>query len=161
MTHTVYLSLGSNVGDRLANLKAALAAMQPQVQLVAESPIYETEPWGYTEQDDFLNQVAEIKTELSPPDLLAHLKQIEAQIGRQATFRYGPREIDIDILLYDDLVYESPKLTIPHPNLEERAFVLVPLADLAPDLRHPTLNRTVSELLSYVGRGGVRPYQNE
>lgn len=159
MHHTVYLGLGSNLGDRQANLGAAISALPPAVLLLAQSPIYQTAPWGYTDQADFLNQVVQAETELSPQELLAHLKGVEAQVGRTPTFRYGPREIDLDILFYDDLSIELPGLTIPHPRLAQRAFVLVPLADLAPDFKHPALDHTISELLASVGRQGVIRYE--
>ncbi len=145
---TVYLGLGSNLGDRLGYLQQALAALAPQVSLAACSSVYETEPWGFAEQAKFLNQAAAGETTLPPRDLLAHLKAIEAALGRAPTFRYGPRCIDIDILLYGDLILESPDLTIPHPRLHERAFVLLPLADLAPDLRHPVLHKSIRQLLA-------------
>jgi 2-amino-4-hydroxy-6-hydroxymethyldihydropteridine diphosphokinase len=152
--HTAYIGLGSNVGDRLANLQAALYALEP----IAVSPIYETEPWGYTEQDPFLNVVVKIDTELEPQALLQHIKEIEQQVGRRASFRYGPREIDIDILLYDDLVMDEDGLSIPHPRLHERAFMLRPLADLAPELIIPPGEQSVSELLAALDQSGIRPY---
>ena len=149
-----YLGLGSNIGDRLANLQAAVDALQP----TAISPIYETEPWGYTEQDPFLNLVVALETDLQPQALLQHLKQIESEVGRRATFRYGPREIDIDILLYDDLVMDEDGLSIPHPRLHERAFMLRPLADLAPDLIIPPGEQSVAELLAALDQSGICPY---
>jgi 2-amino-4-hydroxy-6-hydroxymethyldihydropteridine diphosphokinase len=155
MSHTVYLALGTNLGDRPANLKAAVDALPPSARLCAASPIYETTPWGYTDQPLFLNQVVQAETDLDPFELLGFLKGLENQLGRQATFRYGPRLIDLDILFYDDLTMKTPELVLPHPQLAGRPFVLVPLADLAPDLRHPVLKRTVSELLIEVDRQGV------
>jgi 2-amino-4-hydroxy-6-hydroxymethyldihydropteridine diphosphokinase len=128
------------------------------LETVAISPIYETEPWGYAEQDPFLNVVAKIHTEMEPQALLQHLKEIEQQVGRRASFRYGPREIDIDILLYDDLVLDEDGLTIPHPRLHERAFMLRPLADLAPDLVIPPGEQSVAELLAALDQGGIHPY---
>lgn len=156
--HTVFLALGSNLGDRLANLLKAIHALPPGVQPIAESPVYETPPWGYIEQPWFLNQVLEAETDLSPEDLLAYLKQLEVRVGRQPTFHYGPRLIDIDILFYDNLVYQTPDLIIPHPHLGARTFVLVPLADLSPDLRHPISGLTVKEMLEMVDRGQITHY---
>ena len=156
--HRIYLALGSNLGDREANLGAGLKALSPQVKILRESPIYETAPWGYEEQEDFLNMVVEAETSLEPEALLAQLKAVEEAVGRTPTFRYGPREIDVDLLFYDDLVLETDELTIPHPHLHERAFVLVPLANLAPDLRHPTLGRMIKELVARVDSRGVVLY---
>jgi 2-amino-4-hydroxy-6-hydroxymethyldihydropteridine diphosphokinase len=150
--------LGSNLGNRLENLQAALRSMPPAIRPLAQSPIYETSPWGYTDQPDFLNQVVLAETDLPPQRLLARLKSIEASLGRLPNFRYGPRLIDLDILFYDDLVLQTPSLTIPHPHLAERAFVLAPLADLAPDLRYSAQGQTVRQLLEAVDSRGVRRY---
>ncbi len=151
----IYLALGANLGDREGSLRQARAALAPQVRVLAASLIYETAAWGYLEQPPFLNQVLQVETGLPPVDLLAHLKQIEDDLGRKPNFHYGPRLIDLDILFYHDQVINLDGLVIPHPHLTERAFVLVPLADLAPDLRHPVLNRSVTELLAAIGRDGV------
>ena len=153
--HTIYLGLGSNLDDRQRNLERALQALALSVHLIAASPLYETAPWGYEHQPSFLNQVAQAETSLLPLDLLKYLKDIEARLGRQPTIRYGPRLIDLDLLLYDDLLLEAPGLQIPHPRMHERAFVLAPLADLAPDLVHPVLGRTVRELLAGLDQSGV------
>lgn len=158
MVNITYLALGANLGDRLANLRAALDALLPAVRVLAESRPYETPPWGYTDQPAFLNMALKGETALPPETLLAHLKNIEARLGRVPTFRYGPRQIDIDILFYDDLILETPAMTIPHPRLHERAFVLVPLAEIAPDLRHPVLGKTVTELLATVDTTGIAPF---
>ena len=154
--HTVYLSLGTNLGRRAANLRAALAGLAPQVHVRRVSPVYETEPWGYADQPAFLNQVVEAETALSPEDLLGYIKHIEMVLGREPTFRYGPRLIDLDVIFYDDRVIDEDNLTVPHPRLAERAFVLVPLADLAPDLVHPLLHQPVRDLLAAVDVAGVR-----
>ncbi len=158
LDHLIYLALGSNLEDRQANLRQALMSLAPGVEVLERSPIYETEPWGYQDQPRYLNQVVSGTTRLAPLALLQHLKSIEVSLGRTPSFRYGPRLIDLDILFYDDLVLESDELTIPHPRLTERAFVLVPLGDLAPDLRHPILGVTVLDLLQRLDRSGVRAF---
>lgn len=157
-SHLVYLALGSNLGDRMANLRAAAAALSPALTVRRVSPVYQTSPWGVTDQPDFLNQVIEVETRLTPLDLLVYLKHLERELGRVPTVRYGPRLIDLDILFFNQDVINLPELTIPHPRLAERAFVLVPLADLVPGLMHPELKRTVAELLANVDRSGVAPY---
>ncbi|MDX1435455.1 MAG: 2-amino-4-hydroxy-6-hydroxymethyldihydropteridine diphosphokinase [Anaerolineales bacterium] len=159
MDHRVFLGLGTNLGDRAANLEAARGALKPDIAFMAASPVYETAPWGYQDQPSFLNQVLEARTALLPLDLLGRLKNIERGLGRQESFRYGPRLIDIDILLYGKLIFESPELQIPHPAMQDRAFVLVPLADLAPDLVHPKLHKTISDLLGETDPSGVEPYR--
>ncbi|MBI5842910.1 MAG: 2-amino-4-hydroxy-6-hydroxymethyldihydropteridine diphosphokinase [Chloroflexi bacterium] len=146
--HTVYLALGTNLGSRIANLKSAIAALPPQMTMKAKSPVYETPPWGYTEQGAFLNQVVKVETYLEPEPLLKHLKRLELALGRVPNFQNGPRLIDLDILFFDDLVLDTPELVIPHPRLHERGFVLVPLNDIAPDLLHPEFKKTVSELMA-------------
>lgn len=155
MRHTIYLALGTNTGDRLANLRAAIGSLPPQVVAQVESPIYETEPWGYADQPAFLNMTIRAETDFSAPELLTHIKLLEKRLGRLPSFQNGPRLIDMDILFYDDLTLETPTLSIPHPRLHERAFVLVPLADIAPNLRHPLLGRSVAELVETVDRRGV------
>lgn len=156
LPHTVYLALGSNLGDRLENLHRVIEELPPLATAIAESNIYETPPWGFEEQPSFYNQVILINTHLAPKKLLLSLKELEVNLGRQPTFRNGPRLIDIDILLYDNLILSSPGLTIPHPRMHERAFVLVPLADLAPDLRHPVLRSSIRELLAQVDTSQIK-----
>lgn len=159
MTAIVYLALGTNLGDRSANLRAALDALPPEVHVLAESHIYETPPWGYTDQPAFLNMAIKAETDLPPRELLACLKQIEVRLGRAPTFQYGPRQIDMDIIFYADLILEEAGLVIPHPRLHERAFVLVPLSDVAADVVHPLLHKSITEMLSTVNKSGIHRYQ--
>lgn len=161
MEHTVYLALGSNLGNRLANIKNAISNFTPQLEVKKKSPVYETPPWGYADQPAFLNQALMAETYLEPHDLLSHLKRLEVVLGREPTFQNGPRLIDVDILLYDDIVLNSPPLQIPHPRLHQRAFVLVPLNDIAPDLIHPTLGKSVNEMLLDVDRLNIVEYKGK
>jgi 2-amino-4-hydroxy-6-hydroxymethyldihydropteridine diphosphokinase len=156
--HQVYIALGSNVGDRAAHFELAIEALAEFVTVTERSPIYETEPWGFYDQRDFLNQVVGGETGLSPNDLMRQLKTIERNLGREENFTNGPRVIDLDLLFYDQIVIETATLTIPHPRMRGRAFVLRPLADLAPDLRHPGFNKTVSELLAETDQQGIKPF---
>lgn len=142
----VYLALGTNVGERAHNLKQALRMLSPGVDVLAVSRLYETAPAYVLDQPSFLNIAAKGETALSPADLLAYLKNIETTLGRTKVVRYGPRQIDLDIIFYDDLTIELPGLQIPHPRLAERGFVLRPLVDIAPDYVHPVLHQTVGEL---------------
>ena len=158
MKHRVFIALGSNLGDRMGNLCNAVASFPPKVHCLMESPIYQTPPWGVTDQPEFLNQVIEAETDLLPAELMIHLKEIESKLGRKPSVRYGPRLIDLDILFFDDRIINQPDLTIPHPRLQERAFVLVPMAELAPQLRHPVSGLKISELLTNVDTEGVEKY---
>jgi 2-amino-4-hydroxy-6-hydroxymethyldihydropteridine diphosphokinase len=156
--HIVYLALGSNLDNRLANLKQAVAALSPQMEVKARSHVYETPPWGYEDQPRFLNQVIKVKTYLEPEPLLQHIKRLEVILGRKAVFPNGPRLIDIDILFYDDLVLNTPSLVIPHPRLHERGFVLLPLMDIDPDLVHPANKKSVREMMALADTGGIEMF---
>jgi 2-amino-4-hydroxy-6-hydroxymethyldihydropteridine diphosphokinase len=156
--HIVYLALGSNLGDRLANLKQAIAALTPQINVKAKSQVYETPPWGVEDQPKFLNQVVKAKTYLEPEQLLKHLKRLELALGRKESIPNGPRLIDMDILFYDDLVLNTPALVIPHPRLHERGFVLLPLMDIAPDLVHPVSKQSVREMAALSSVEGIEKF---
>ena len=157
--HVVFLALGSNLGDRLANLKQAIVSLSPQMEVKVKSRVYETPPWGYTDQPKFLNQVIKVNTYLEPEPLFRHIKRLETTLGREPSFPNGPRSIDIDILFYDDRVINTPSLAIPHPKLHERGFVLMPLNDIAPDLLHPTLKKAVHEMLRVSDTNGIQVYE--
>jgi 2-amino-4-hydroxy-6-hydroxymethyldihydropteridine diphosphokinase len=154
---TIYLSLGSNVGDREHNLRTAIERLRaPDLRVLRTSPVYETEPVDYTSQRWFLNLVVEAETGLFPKLLLSRIARIEHELGRVRTVAKGPRTIDIDILLYGKAVVESATLEIPHPRMAERRFVLAPLADLVPNLRHPFTHKTVREMLDAAPMQKVR-----
>lgn len=150
MTTGIFIGLGTNVGDKLANLRAALSAIREVIKIEKMSSVYKTEPWGYLDQDDFNNMVIEVDTELTPDELLTFLKNTENDLGRKETFRYGPRVIDMDILFYNDLILETERLSIPHPRMVERAFVLAPLNEIAPQAIHPILGLSIQQLAERV-----------
>jgi 2-amino-4-hydroxy-6-hydroxymethyldihydropteridine diphosphokinase len=153
MEKTAYLSLGSNIGDREANLRAAIEKLKELGEVVVSS-FYETEPLDFTAQPWFLNCAVAIRTELMPQLFLAKVQAIEQQMGRRRIQPKGPRNIDIDILLFGDSVVSTPELQIPHPAMHERRFVLEPLAEIAPEGRHPVLKKTVRDLLQLLPREG-------
>lgn len=150
----VYIALGGNLGDRLANLEAAIAALAPQVAVLERSPVYESDPKYVTDQPRFLNMVLAAETDLDAPSLLAFLKSIEKRLGRRPGERNRPRPIDLDIVFFGDEVIDLPDLTVPHPRLAERAFVLRPLADIAPVGIHPGTGLSIAEMLDALDDDG-------
>ncbi len=145
--YTVYIGFGSNVGDRLTNIQNSLKLIEghPGCKIYKISSVYESKAFGNLNQDNFYNMVAKVKTNLDPPQLFKFLKDIEKKIGRVKREKWGPREIDLDILLYDDLVFSEPGLTIPHKGILERYFVLIPLLEIEPEIIHPVLNKYLSD----------------
>ncbi len=153
------IALGSNLGDRAGYLLSGLAALsRAGVRLLRLSRVYETDPVGPAGQGPYLNQVVLIETELPPEALLSRMLAVERSHGRVRRERYGPRTLDLDLLDYEGRVVRGQGILLPHPRLHQRAFVLVPLAEVAPEWRHPLLGRTAGELLSDLGAAGVRPY---
>ena len=150
MGHIAYIGIGSNLGDKISQCEKAISEIlkTDRHKLLAKSSLFKTQPIGYTSQDWFVNGVIKIETNLEAPDLLRTLKTIEFQLGRTETFRWGPRTIDLDILFFDDIEIHTGELRIPHPLIQNRQFVLIPLAEIDPTLVHPVLKKTLQELLN-------------
>ncbi len=147
--HTAYLLIGGNLGNRKSNLEQAAQLVEEHCgDIISISAVYETAAWGFTDQPSFLNQVLVLNTELEPEQLMHELLDVEKKLGRVREQKMGPRTIDIDILLIDDLILQTDHLTIPHPALSQRRFALIPLAEVAPVKIHPTLKKTIAELLT-------------
>lgn len=150
-SHTAYISVGSNLGHKLDNCRAGIAALtdSAHVRLIDQSPVYRTEPVDYLDQDWFVNYVVKIRTDLDPLDLLEFIHSIEHTAGRlRDSVRFGPRVLDLDIILFDDLVLDDSTITIPHPRMHKRRFVLKPICDIDPDINHPVLQQTMLTLLA-------------
>lgn len=147
--HRAFIAFGSNLGDREKNIQTAIASLtnRNDIRLVCQSSIIETEPWGYADQDAFLNGVIEIKTTLSPADLMTLLLETEKRLKRQRVIHWGPRTLDLDILFYDRLICDHPHITLPHPRIQDRLFVLEPMAEIAPWYIHPVLGKSMTELM--------------
>jgi 2-amino-4-hydroxy-6-hydroxymethyldihydropteridine diphosphokinase len=152
MGHIAYIGLGSNLGDKIAYCKKAIAKILDldNHKLLVRSSFYKTDPVGYRSQDWFINGIIKIESDLDPLDLLRALKEIEAKLGRKETYQWGPREIDLDLLLYEDRIIQTDQLQIPHPRLQERQFVLIPLVEIDPDMIHPVLKKSIQELLKEI-----------
>lgn len=146
MVNRVYIALGTNIGDREKNLQTALLELGKNCNITKKSSVYETEPVGFKGQDDFLNMVIEMKTELLPTELIINLQEIEHRMGRVKEILDGPRIIDLDILFYDNQLIDTPNLKVPHPRLQKRNFVLKPLMEIAADLIHPKLKKSIQQL---------------
>ena len=155
--HTAYVALGSNLGDKEANLRRALELLQERgVEIVKTSTFISTEPYGVTDQPQFLNGVCEVRTSLVPLALLHTLLEVEQEMGRVRLRHWGERNIDLDLLLYEDVVMDTPELKLPHPDMQNRDFVLLPLAEIAPELVHPILQKSIEELSNlYISKRAV------
>jgi 2-amino-4-hydroxy-6-hydroxymethyldihydropteridine diphosphokinase len=156
---SAYIALGSNLGDRMATIDVAVERLKSLGRGIEVAPVYETDPVGYLDQPRFLNTVARLETNQPPHVLLQRLLSTEKELGRVRSFRNAARTIDLDLLMLDDLVIDSVDLILPHPRLHQRAFVLIPFADLAPDLVHPVLHKTIAELAEpFRGEPGLERY---
>ena len=151
--HQIYLAIGSNIENRKQHIETAIVLLCEKVRGITIAPLYETKPRYFEDQNNFLNTVLRGYTDLEPRELLQFTKAVQKEVGRVERFRNGPREIDIDILFYDNVVYKDEELEIPHPRLQERDFVLQPFSDINPDFSHPVLKKTIRELLATLPKG--------
>ena len=149
----IFLALGSNIDNRKQHIETAIVLLREKVQDITVAPLYETKPRYFEDQQNFLNTVLRGFTDLEPRELLQFTKAVQKEVGRVERFRNGPREIDIDILFYDNVAYKDEELEIPHPRLQERDFVLQPFADINPDFSHPVLKKTIRKLLATLPEG--------
>lgn len=160
--NTIYLGMGSNIGDKVANLKQGVKELRhANIHINAISSLYETAPVGYLDQDNFYNIVLKAQTDKTPEELLVCLKKIENDMGRKKTVRFGPRNIDIDILLYEGVLVNQENLIIPHERMAERAFVMVPLSEIAPKVIHPILLKSVNEIANDLDQAGIKKLGKE
>jgi len=163
MGHIVYIGFGSNLGDKIAYCEKAIAEILglDNHKLLAKSSFYKTQPVGYRAQDWFVNGVIKLESDLEPQDLLRALKEVEARLGRTETFQWGPREIDLDLLLYEDQIIQTSQLQVPHPRIQERQFVLIPLVEIAQGLVHPVLKKSIRKILEEIKENqGVKRLQS-
>ncbi|KAA3658456.1 MAG: 2-amino-4-hydroxy-6-hydroxymethyldihydropteridine diphosphokinase [Chloroflexi bacterium] len=158
--NTIFLGMGTNLGDRQQNLQRAVDGLAAGMTITAVSQLYETPPWGVDEQPAFFNMCLAANTMQTPDQLLPFIKNLEKKIGRTPTYHWGPRLIDIDILFYNNDIIIEPDLTVPHLHMANRAFVLAPLADIALDFLHPQTGKSVEQMLDAVDKMGIRPLPN-
>ncbi len=161
ISHKALIGVGSNIGNRVATCCSAIEKLKvsPENTVLKISPFYETLPVGVTDQAPFINLVIEMQTTLSPLDLLRYLKMVEKELGRIRRYHWGPREIDLDILLYEEAIVATEHLVIPHPEMHKRAFVLIPACDIAGDWRHPVIKQPLRTLLNTLSHSGVSRYE--
>ncbi len=157
----VYLAIGTNMGNRMVNIRSAIDQLKHQFSIVSTSSVYETPPWGFTEQQQFLNMALSIECNMHPVKLLIVLKKIETELGREKTFQWGPRLIDIDIIYYGEKIYELQNLNIPHKEMHKRGFVMVPISEIAPDFIHPIIRKKNRVICDGLDTEGIIKYHEQ